>query len=97
MTTEVFFSAIVIRTKATWGLCLGKHIIIGEKASNKSLQHEFGHHLQWKKLGLLYYIVIAIPSLLHCIVFCILGRRWNYYSFYTEAWANSLSSKFFKE
>nr|DAQ46191.1 MAG TPA: hypothetical protein [Crassvirales sp.] len=59
----------------------------------KSIQHECVHSKQSDILGPLYLIVIGIPSLLHNIVHYLcskIGIKWNYYSFYTESWANKL-------
>lgn len=94
---EDFYTAVVIRTPYHWGLCLGRRIYVGWTAGEKKIRHEFGHHLQWKKLGPLYWFVIALPSLLHAGIYLLCGRRWNYNSFYTEAWANRLSDEFFGE
>ena len=62
-------------------------------SSQKTIQHECGHSKQSDILGPLYLIVIGIPSLLHNIVHYLcseIGIKWNYYSFYTESWANKL-------
>lgn len=54
--------------------------------------HEYGHSLQSAILGPLYLLVIGIPS----ILWAGLGQRYrrrtgaNYYSFYTERWADKL-------
>lgn len=53
-------------------------------------RHEYGHCIQSKYLGWLYIPVIAIPSVLHLCVWELFGRRWNYYDFYTEKWADKL-------
>lgn len=56
------------------------------------LQHEYGHSLQSAILGPLYLLVIGIPS----ILWAGLGQGYrnrtgaNYYSFYTERWADKL-------
>lgn len=95
--TGSFYGAQLIRTKYKWGMCLGRTIYIGETASERKLRHEFGHHLQWKHLGILYWFVIAVPSLLHALIWTMCNRRWEYHSFYTEAWANKLPEAFFKK
>lgn len=91
---EYFHGAAVHRTKYRWGLCLGKHIYVNENASNFVIWHEFGHYIQWLYLGWLYYVVVALPSIIHAGIYVLLGRRWDYYKFYTEAWANKLASQF---
>lgn len=54
-----------------------------------TLKHEWGHTLQNFLLGPLYLIVIGIPSIVWATFFEKYRRRTgtNYYSFYTEAWA----------
>ena len=74
-------------------MSLGNYIFVDTMSSQKSIQHEFGHSKQSDILGPLYLIVIGIPSLLHNIVHYLcskIGIKWNYYSFYTESWANKL-------
>lgn len=74
-------------------MSLGNYIFVDTMSSQKSIQHEFGHSKQSNILGPLYLIVIVIPSLLHNIVYYLcskIGIKWNYYSFYTESWANKL-------
>lgn len=94
---EDFHGATLHRTKSTWGICFGQHIYVGENAKMSSVQHEYGHHLQWKQLKWLYWFVIALPSLIHCAAYVICGRMWDYYTFYTEAWADQLACKYFGE
>nr|DAO34855.1 MAG TPA: hypothetical protein [Crassvirales sp.] len=77
-------------------MSLGDYIFVNPMSLQKStqpIQHEFGHSKQSDILGPLYLIVIGIPSLLHNIVYYLcskIGIKWNYYSFYTESWANKL-------
>ena len=74
-------------------MSLGNYIFVDTMSSQKSIQHEFGQSKQSDILGPLYLIVIGIPSLLHNIVHYLcskIGIKWNYYSFYTESWANKL-------
>lgn len=92
-----YHGAIVHRLNVSWGICFGKHIVVGVNAAEKVLRHEYGHYLQWCKLGLLYYIVIGIPSLIHAIAWTLAKKKWDYYNFYTEAWANELAGEYFGE
>ena len=74
-------------------MSLGDYLFVSPMSSQKSIQHECGHSKQSDILGPLYLIVIVIPSLLHNIIHCLcskIGIKWNYYSFYTEYWANKL-------
>lgn len=71
----------------TWGaICLGS-LIVGDSRLVLLLGHELGHSKQALVLGPLYWIVVGLPSLGHAGIWQRAGRRWNYYSFYTEAWA----------
>ena len=72
---------------------LGDYLFVNSMSSQKTIQHECGHSKQSDILGPLYMIVIGIPSLLHNMVHYLcskIGIKWNYYSFYTESWANKL-------
>ena len=74
-------------------MSLGDYLFVNPMSSQEVIKHECGHSKQSDLLGPLYLIVIGIPSLLHNIVYraCSkIGIRWNYYSFYTESWANKL-------
>ena len=95
--SETLYGTVIHRLPVRWGLCLGRHIIVGYNASYRTLRHEYGHYLQYKKLGPLYWFIIGIPSLLHAVVWTVCGKRWNYYRFFTEAWADRLSAEYFKE
>lgn len=66
------------------GVCFGDLILINTLGSNKTYLHELGHSKQSKYLGPLYLLVIGLPSLIHNLIYKLCGKRWNYYSFYTE-------------
>lgn len=75
---------------------LGDYIFALPNSTEKSLKHELGHSYQSQLLGWLYIPVIAIPSILHNLVHYVaykLGKEWDYYSFYTEKWADKLVEK----
>ena len=75
------------------GFSLGKYIFIKRYPSSIRIHHEIGHSKQSLILGPLYIIVIAIPSVLHYWINQILkkkGIKHDYYSFYTEKWADKL-------
>jgi hypothetical protein len=59
------------------------------------LRHEYGHRIQSKMLGVLFYPLIFIPSYLHFLYWSkFKNDNWNdYYNFYCEKWANFLSKK----
>ena len=73
---------------------LGEFVFLTEERANDHfmLSHEMGHRAQSRRLGLLYLLVIGIPSAAWCVFF----RRYRerrgvgYYDFYTEKWANKL-------
>ena len=80
----------------------GRHVIYSNyivalpNSTDKSLKHELGHSYQSQLLGWLYIPVIVIPSVLHnlyCGIVRKMGYRPNYYSFYTEKWADKLVEK----
>ena len=86
-------NTIIVNIVLPSAMSLGDYLFVNPMSSQKSIQHECGHSKQSDILGPLYLIVIGIPSLLHNIVHYLcnkIGIKWNYYSFYTESWANKL-------
>ena len=86
-------NTIIMNIALPSAMSLGDYLFVNPMSSQKSIQHECGHSKQSDILGPLYLIVIGIPSLLHNIVYYLcskIGIKWNYYSFYTEYWANKL-------
>ena len=86
-------NTIIVNITLPSAMSLGDYLFVNPMSSQKSIQHECGHSKQSDILGPLYLIVIGIPSLLHNIVHYLcskIGIKWNYYSFYTESWANKL-------
>lgn len=82
------------------GLTLGLFIFMRENHPNKTWTyntriHEYGHTWQCLYLGPLYWIVIALPSVIWCNFFEGYRRKNNvsYYVFYPEKWANYLGQK----
>ena len=81
------------------GVSLGKYIIINEDYllnkvnMNTVIKHECGHCIQSKILGPLYLLVIGLPSIIWATMHTYIPyfNKFNYYSFYTEKWANKLS------
>ena len=68
------------------GISLGRYIIVNQWFKEVDIKHEYGHSVQSRRLGWLYIIVIGLPSLLWAMFY----RGNNYYSFYTEKWADKL-------
>lgn len=90
---KVCGNTIIVNNVLPSAMSLGDYLFVNFMSSQKSIQHEYGHSKQSNILGPLYLIVIVIPSLLHNIVHYLcskIGIKWNYYSFYTEYWANKL-------
>lgn len=57
-----------------------------------SVSHEAVEHgTQSKWLGPLYLPLMGLPSIIHCAIYVALGRKWNYYNFYTERWADKIA------
>lgn len=69
------------------GISLGRHIILNECYRNDESEkmHEWGHTRQSLMLGWLYLPVIGLPSILWAS-----RPRRDYFSFWTERWADSL-------
>ena len=75
------------------GLSLGNFVFVNHYTSGFIVKHEKGHQKQSLYLGWLYLLVIGLPSLIWCMLWSAFWRdTFNYYSFYTEKWANRLSS-----
>ncbi len=82
------------------GLSMGLFIFMRENHENKAWTyntriHEYGHTWQCLLLGPLYYIVIALPSVIWCNFFANYRNKNNvsYYKLYCEAWANNWGQK----
>ena len=71
------------------GISLGNFVYFRPPLYKNMLLHEYGHCLQSRLLGPFYLIVIGLPSLLWALWWHP-GRRVDYYSFYTERWADRL-------
>lgn len=67
----------------------------GESAGLAMMQHEYGHILQYEKVGFEnYYKVIAAESLANCGFDTLFGVN-THSTYWTETWANFLSKKYF--
>ena len=74
------------------GISLGKYVIMRDVFKDYRMgdeQHELGHSIQSRYLGPLYLVVIGLPSLLWACWWNE-DRNRDYYSFYTERWADRL-------
>lgn len=71
------------------GVSLGNFIFLSERSGLREpvYDHEFGHCIQSRILGPLYLLTIGICSGIHALTYNGTG---NYYTFWTEKWANKL-------
>lgn len=87
-------SVELYKKKTKGGVSLGKYIFIYYRYRDitKVTLHEIGHTKQSLILGPLYLIVIGLPSIIWAFLhsYTTLFSKYNYYSFYTEKWANKL-------
>ena len=81
-------------TRNGGGVTLGRYIFVNQNYTDLSnvILHEIGHTKQSRILGPLYLIIIGIPSIswagLRRLIPAL--KKINYYSLYTENWANKL-------
>ena len=81
-------------TRNGGGVTLGRYIFVNQNYTDLSnvILHEIGHTKQSRILGPLYLIIIGIPSIswagLRRLIPAL--KKINYYSLYTESWANKL-------
>ena len=95
---ERFNGAVVtyVEAKGFGGVSIGMFIFMnpahGEGWAHDTRIHEFGHCVQSVLLGPLYWLVVALPSVIWCNLPPIV--RWrkkkdvSYYKLYCEGWAN---------
>lgn len=73
------------------GVSLGRYIFVSGRCSLQTVQHEKGHQKQSMMLGPLYLFIIGLPSFLWAALKAGgLFKKTDYYSFYTEKWADRL-------
>ena len=83
--------------KSKNGISLGLFIFASDDGMKK---HEFGHTPQSLWLGPLYLPVIGLPSFIWAnLPYCkqLRRKKIDYYSFWTERWANQLADRFEKK
>ncbi len=92
-----FRSAFVREWKQDAGLSLGMFIFLPRGCQRPLLVHEYGHTVQSLMLGPLYLPVVVVPSLLWAGIPALrrlrARKQYSYYRFYTERWANRLTSR----
>ena len=83
----------VLTWKYSSGLSLGLFIFVPRTADVRMIAHEYGHTRQSLKLGVLYLIVIGLPSFMWAVMKDLgLFSNIDYFSFYTEKWAEKEGS-----
>ena len=91
---KTYKDALVVHVPGRWGaITLGCYIFADDRYySSPLIRHEYGHRIQSRKLLFLYLPLIGIPSLIWAGAFGRYRRKHqkDYFSFYTEAWANRL-------
>lgn len=82
---------VYLSKKMPSGISLGNFIIIQTKYGNdrQYIRHEYGHTIQSMCLGPLYLLVIGLPSLVWNL-YQRSHQELDYYSFFTEKWADRL-------
>ena len=96
---EGFRGAVVIPWKRDCCTSMGCFIFMDERCLHHRglLVHEYGHTIQSDILGWLYLPVIFLPSVVWFSMPYFRRfrkeKKYSYYRFYTEAWANHLAEK----
>jgi hypothetical protein len=97
---NIYESAKLGEGRYSGGITLpGRGIIVGKGVMTRNMypelmQHEFGHILQAREVGLkAFYTVIGKESLISASMH---GKNgWNHNTFWTETWSNHISSNHF--
>lgn len=73
------------------GLSLGIFIFLSTSGGGDLRPHEYGHTIQCLLLGPLYWVVVALPSVVWCFLFAGYRekRRIPYDALYCERWATA--------
>ena len=78
-------------THLDWNAKDHNNNVVREGLKN-SVKHEaLGHGTQSKWLGPFYLLVVGLPSIIHCAIHILCGRKWDYYSFPTEKCADKIA------
>lgn len=90
---SIFHGAIVTEWDFDGNVSLGPFIFVNKYQKNYQLvSHEYGHTIQSLLFGPLWILIIGLPSIFWCGCFnnYRIKNNVDYYSFYTESWANKL-------
>ena len=89
-----YLIAVVFSSRMQGGISLGDTITLPHSYSFSTLVHEKGHCLQSLLLGWFYLPIIGLPSILWASWHTLTKSKRDYYSFFTERWANKLADKY---
>ena len=89
-----YLIAVVLSSRMQGGISLGDTITLPHSFSYATLFHEKGHCLQSLLLGWFYLPIIGLPSILWASWHTLTKSKRDYYSFFTERWANKLANKY---
>lgn len=82
---------VIVTKKFSWGFCPGPFIVLPKGYTETTYKHEYGHHLQYKKYGLLvYYLKVAFPSIIGWWIDKLFHKKWTwakrYRWYYAQPW-----------
>ena len=89
-----YIIVVVLSSRMKGAISLGDTIILPFLYSYTTLVHEKGHCLQSLLLGWFYLPIIGLPSILWASWHTLTKSKRDYYSFFTERWANKLADKY---
>ena len=93
-----YLIAVVFSSRMQGGISLGDTITLPYSSTftipRSVMRHEKGHCLQSMLLGWFYLPIIGLPSILWASWHTLTKSKRDYYSFFTERWANKLADKY---
>ncbi len=67
----------ILHWKRSWGVCLGPIILLPEGAGESTKNHEIGHYKQWRKYHILYWFIVALPSVIRWLIDVLFHKKWS--------------------
>jgi len=88
-------STVYFLNNSAWGISLGQYIILSQKYHNLiDIRHEYGHSIQSKRWGILYLLVVGLPSITMNIVSSLTYRtNPTFYNNYYKRWPETEADK----
>jgi hypothetical protein len=75
------------------GISLGNYIIMKWEYWDESMDHEYGHSIDSRRMGPIYLVLIGIPSICGNIYDRIFHKKWKYSKsarwYYNQPWERS--------